>query len=64
MRLSVLALFIALPAAAYAAVYPRQQSSGGNQNFCTADGYYCQSGLGCCSGKCNVPIENVIVHFL
>jgi hypothetical protein len=64
MRLSVLALFIALPAAAYAAVYSRQQSSGGDQNFCTEATFYCQSDSDCCSQDCSLPDGYVIVHLL
>ncbi|KAH9985950.1 hypothetical protein BJV77DRAFT_1030408 [Russula vinacea] len=63
MRLSILALFIALPAAAYASVNPRQtgslsmtasgQGSGSSQNFCYADETSCQYDSDCCSYDCS-----------
>ena len=48
MRLSVLALFIALPAAAYAAVLSREKHE------CTTGGNFCHSHLDCCSKKCEL----------
>ena len=65
MRLSVLALFIALPTAAYAAVYPRQdmEASTTDQQICGASGYYCSSYLACCSFDCSAT-DYVIIHLL
>jgi hypothetical protein len=72
MRLSILALFIALPAAAYASVNPRQtgsvsvtssgtQGGGSSQNFCYADETSCQYDSDCCSYDCS---NYVRVHSL
>jgi hypothetical protein len=46
MRLSILALFIALPAAAYAAVSPRQDLE------CVGLGELCDEVHPCCDGFC------------
>ena len=50
MRLSVLALFIALPAAAYAAVCPEgpQQGSVDFHAACSERGQWCNSEIPCC----------------
>ncbi|KAF8468729.1 hypothetical protein DFH94DRAFT_775653 [Russula ochroleuca] len=48
MRLSILALFIALPAAAYAAVTPRQ----GTGTQCGPPSTPCTVNSDCCSGAC------------
>ena len=67
MRLSFLALFIALPAAAYAAVYPRQLDSLNNMVSCLTNGL-CDSNNKCCTGLQCVPIGEyhvrLIVHLL
>ena len=51
MRLTVFALFIALPAAAYAAVCPLQQLSMGHTDNCAKRGEDCHTNV-CCSGIC------------
>ena len=67
MRLSVLALFVALPAAAYAIVYPRQDGGTGGEAqsqsppTCLPSGDSCEANLDCCSQAC---YHNVRVHFL
>jgi len=51
MRLSALALLIALPAAAYAAVYPQQRSIDARDNIkanCAKLGEYCNQIIYCC----------------
>ena len=64
MRLSVLTLFIALPAAAYAAVHPRQS------NTCLSDGEYCKYDWECCRSCRNIGAGLfatgvcLMVHFL
>ncbi|KAF8483368.1 hypothetical protein DFH94DRAFT_306428 [Russula ochroleuca] len=47
MRLSVLALFIVLPAAAYAAVCPQQHSTN-SEDKCAERGEYCSGDIPCC----------------
>ena len=61
MRLSIIALFIALPAAAYASVYPREKT-------CTTGGNFCNRNKDCCSGHCElIRVDygkvRLIVHF-
>ncbi|KAH9984210.1 hypothetical protein BJV77DRAFT_1038907 [Russula vinacea] len=54
-RLSVLALFIALPAAAYAAVYPRKP-----QDSCSATRQPCNQDQDCCDGlRCNQAFAGI-----
>jgi hypothetical protein len=62
MRLSVLALFIALPAAAYAAVYPRQNSLY-PKDTCGDLLSPCKSNEDCCPGfHCDTLNEDLIVN--
>jgi hypothetical protein len=57
MRLSVVALLIALPAAAYAAVYPRQPSPYPGDT-CGGVGSPCQKNQECCPGfACEQPLD-------
>ena len=64
MRLSVLALFIALPAAAYAAVNPRHANDARD---CIPEGP-CNDDIDCCTGHCvhfyNGVAVRLIVHLL
>jgi hypothetical protein len=54
MRLSFLALFIALPAAAYAAVCPQQDTMDFNVQ-CAERGDYCNDSIPCCGRLQCVP---------
>ena len=57
MRLSVVALLIVLPAAAYAAVYPRQPSPYSGDK-CGGVGSPCQKNQECCPGfACEQPLD-------
>jgi hypothetical protein len=66
MRLSILALFIALPAVAYAAVSPRQPSTN-SEAKCAENMDLCNEDVPCCDGFCQkVDLISVcpIAHLL
>ena len=70
MRLSVLALFIALPAAAYAAVCPQQQDAMDYfQIDCAERGQWCNDSITCCgrlqclsNGFSRVGVTFALIH--
>jgi hypothetical protein len=64
MRLSILALFIALPAAAYAAVTPRKESLAIDIVRCPSDEQTCPDGNGCCRIDCTTGKVCIVTHLL
>jgi hypothetical protein len=71
MRLSILALFIALPAAAYAAVCPQGPQQGSNDVHaeCAERGQWCNSEITCCgrlqcvwNGFASVYLTFTLIH--